>query len=100
MAANASCPTTRCTAAVALTLSLAAITGCSSKPSVPGAHLAGAVQINGQPIEEGTITFTPSGNSRGKAVGTKISAGRFDCPYVPLGESLVQIYALKPTGKM
>jgi hypothetical protein len=73
--------------------------GCHSKPAYPGAHLAGAVSVDSQPVQEGTIAFTPTGSAHGKAVGAKISAGKYDCPYVPMGESLVQIYALRPTGK-
>ena len=81
-------------------LAIVLLLGCASKPTVPGAHLAGTVSINGQPVEDGSIVFTPIGAARGRTVGTKISSGRYDCPYVPLGESLVQIYALRPTGKM
>lgn len=76
------------------------LAGCNSQPSIPGAHLAGAVSIDGEPVKEGTIAFTPSGSARGRAVGAPIVAGRYDCSYVPMGGSLVQIYALRPTGKM
>ena len=81
-------------------LAIVLLLGCASKPTVPGAHLAGTVSIDGQAVEDGSIVFTPIGAVRGRTVGTKISSGRYDCPYVPLGESLVQIYALRPTGKM
>jgi hypothetical protein len=74
--------------------------GCGSKPEYPGAHLAGAVSIDDEPVQDGSIVFTPTGGAHGQTVGAKIVAGRYDCPYVPLGESLVQIYALRPTGKM
>jgi hypothetical protein len=81
-------------------LTIVAILGCGAKPAYPGAHLAGTVSIDGQSVQEGTIAFTPTGAAHGQAVGARISAGRYDCPYVPMGESLVQIYALRPTGKM
>lgn len=81
-------------------LTMVAISGCSSKPTYPGAHLAGTVNIDGHPVQEGTIVFTPTGGAHGQTVGVTISAGRYDCPYVPIGESLVQFYALRPTGKM
>jgi hypothetical protein len=81
-------------------LTVVVVAGCGSKPEFPGAHLAGAVTIDGQAVQEGSIVFTPTGGAHGQTVGTKISAGRYDCPYVPLGDSLVQIYALRPTGKM
>ena len=81
-------------------LAIVLLLGCASKPTVPGAHLAGTVSIDGRAVEDGSIVFTPIGAAHGRTVGTKISSGRYDCPYVPLGESLVQIYALRPTGKM
>jgi hypothetical protein len=81
-------------------LATAALWGCHSQRKYPGAHLAGSVSIDGQPVEDGSIAFTPSGSAKGPAVGAKITAGHYDCPYVPLGDSLVQIYALRPTGKM
>jgi hypothetical protein len=81
-------------------LAVVALLGCSTKPSYPGAHLAGAVSINGQPVQEGSIAFTPTGSTRGPAVGAKINAGRYDCPHVPIGELLMQIYASRSTGKM
>lgn len=83
-----------------LLLCVVLLVGCAQKPEFPGAHLAGEVTIDGQPVDEGSIVFTPTGGARGQTVGAKINAGRFDCPYVPLGDSLVQIYALRPTGKM
>lgn len=86
--------------AIVGTLVLGLLSGCDSRPSVPGAHLAGTITIDGQPVDEGTIAFTPRGSARGQAVGGPIRSGHYDCEYVPLGESLVQIYALKPTGKM
>jgi hypothetical protein len=81
-------------------LAVVLLSGCNSQPSFPGARLAGTVSIDGEAVQNGTIAFTPSGSARGRAVGVPILAGRYDCPYVPMGESLVQIYALRPTGKM
>lgn len=75
------------------------VVGCGSKPTVPGAHLAGIVTIDNQPVLKGSVAFTPTGNTRGKAVGVEIKEGRYDCDYVPKGDILVQIYALRPTGK-
>ena len=81
-------------------LTIVGLLGCSDKPSYPGAHLAGAVTIDGQPIKEGSITFAPTGSTRGPSVGAKINAGRYDCPHVPIGELRMQIHASRPTGKM
>jgi hypothetical protein len=81
-------------------LTIVAMLGCSSKPAYPGAHLSGEVSIDGNPVQDGSIVFTPTGGAHGQTVGTQIRAGRYDCPYVPMGDSLVQIYALRPTGKM
>lgn len=93
-------PSSQTTKFLAASLALVSLAGCAAKPTIPGAHIAGAVSIDSQPVEDGSIVFTPVGGNRGRAVGTKISGGRYDCPYVPLGQSLVQIYALRPTGKM
>jgi hypothetical protein len=80
-------------------LTLIMLAGCGSKPTVPGARLAGVVTIDNQPVLKGSVAFTPTGNTRGKAVGVEIKEGRYDCDYVPKGDILVQIYALRPTGK-
>jgi hypothetical protein len=82
-------------------LLLAAVTllGCGTKPSYPGAHLAGSVSVDGSPIQDGSIAFTPIGATKGPSVGAKIEAGRYDCPHVPLGELLMQINASRVTGK-
>ncbi|TWT52446.1 hypothetical protein Pla22_00700 [Rubripirellula amarantea] len=37
----------------------------------------GVVQVDNSPIESGTITFLPSGNTSGAAASTKITAGRY-----------------------
>src|SRR5688572_27078495 len=84
---------------VLCSLAMVAMFGCSTEPTYPNAHLAGAVSVDGQPIQEGTIAFTPTGSTRGPAVGAKITAGRYDCPRVPIGELLMQINASRPTGK-
>ena len=97
-------PTRRVTIAkskmfVLCSLASIAIFGCGTEPSYPNAHLAGAVSVDGQPIQEGSIAFTPIGSTKGPAVGAKIIAGRYDCLHVPLGELLMQIYASRSTGK-
>jgi hypothetical protein len=84
---------------VLCSLATIAIFGCGTEPSYPNAHLAGAVSVDGHPIQEGSIAFTPIGSTKGPAVGSKITAGRYDCPHVPLGELLMQIYASRSTGK-
>jgi hypothetical protein len=61
--------------------------------------LAGKVCINGKPVESGSLTFLPKNATRGPAVGAPIVAGQYDCPHVPLGEIVVQVYAVEPTGK-
>jgi hypothetical protein len=80
-------------------LMLLSISGCGSKPSYDSAHLSGLVTIDGQAVVEGKLAFMPAGATHGPVVGASIIAGRYDCPHVPLGDSRVQIYALKPTGK-
>jgi hypothetical protein len=92
-------PIFRVHATSAILFALLAFSGCSSKPSYDSAHLTGMVTIDGQPVQEGKLSFMPTGSARGPVVGGPIVAGRYDCPHVPLGDSRVQIYALKPTGK-
>jgi hypothetical protein len=81
-----------------LILAMILLGGCGSKPTIPGAHLAGTVTVDGQPLQKGAITFTPYGNARGRATGAHIVDGRYDCPYVPLGEMVMQVNATRPTG--
>jgi hypothetical protein len=84
----------------AIMLAFVISAGCGSKPKLPGAHLAGTITIDGQPVEKGAITFMPTGSTRGKTAGAHIKDGLYDCPYVPLGEISVQINAVRATGRM
>ena len=59
--------------------------------------------MNGQPLEDGQISFVGRGENPGPASGAQIKEGRFYIPEEkgPLpGEYQVQIRAFKGTGKM
>ncbi len=73
--------------------------GCGPATTYPTAHLAGAVTISGQPVGEGKIVFLPLEAAHGPSVGSNIINGRYDCRTAPRGRLLVQVYAVRPTGK-
>ena len=68
-------------------LLLVALLGCNSKNS-----LTGAVTYDGQPIENGAITFTPA-DGKGPSAGGAISGGNYQIEDVPPGEKIVQVTA-------
>lgn len=61
--------------------------------------LEGAVSIDGAPLDQGTISFTPKEADRGTGVVADIRAGKYRAEGVPLGRVLVQFQAMKETGK-
>ena len=76
-------------------------TGCGSGQSpYPGARLAGAVTLDGNPIAEGRLQFVPQEPDRGPPVCVDIKDGRYVAPSVPLGRVRVSISASKKTGRM
>ena len=91
-------PFARIASAILLLSGLGGVIGCNSHPSYPTVKLAGEVTIAGQPVAEGKIVFLPQLAS-GPAVGVSITDGRYLCPAAPTGKLLVQIYAVRDTGK-
>jgi len=75
------------------------LAGCGKQHKYPTAHLAGNVSIDGQPIESGKIVFLPRGDTAGPTVGAEIRSGHYDCREVPRGALVVQILAVRPSGK-
>ncbi len=86
----------------ALLLSLAAA-GCGEAPiapkEYPGASVEGVVSVDGQPLETGTVLFSPLGGP-GAPITVDIVKGKFACEKAPLGKMKVVITSMKPTGKM
>lgn len=61
----------------------------------------GAVTFDGQPVEEGTISFEPA-DGQGGTTGGKIVAGKYEItgPAAPMpGKKIVRIFAARKTGR-
>ena len=77
----------RCAIAAFLTSTIALI-GCGGD-AFPG--LSGSVTYNGQPVESGFITFSPTGS--GQSFGAKIVDGRYEPEKVQAGQFKVLVRA-------
>lgn len=85
-----------------LCLTIVSTMGCSKPVVFPRAGVAGTVTLDGQPLEEGTISIYPDVKVKGTLVQAKIVAGKFsftkqDGPAA--GVNRVSITAIKKTGK-
>jgi hypothetical protein len=84
-----------------LTLTLALLSGCG--PSGPErASVSGKVTLNGQAIEQGTISFLPAEGNTGPSAGGIIANGRYDIKKQDgpvLGKSRVELRSWKKTGR-
>ena len=69
------------------------LVGCSA----PTAPVSGRIEVDGQPLEKGTIAFAPA-DGRGAPVTVPIENGKYDLR-LPLGNKHVQISAPKVIGK-
>ena len=81
--------------------SLTCISGCGGGGTGNRATVSGTVKFDGQPIEEGQITFTPTGKT-GTIVGGAIKAGAYSIPVEAgpePGEHKVAVTASRKTGK-
>jgi hypothetical protein len=78
----------------ALAVLLASL-GCSSGNDLP--EVTGAVSIDGQPVEKGSISFIPA-DGQGPTTGAEIVAGKYTSQ-APLGVSKVEIRVPKVVGK-
>lgn len=72
------------------------LAGCS--PAVPSAELTGQVTVDGVPVADGTISFTPL-SGPGTGVSTKIEGGKFQAAGIPLGRVRVDLHAVRETGR-
>src|SRR6187399_704624 len=78
---------------------LGIVSGCSHGPAI--GKVSGEVTLDGQPLKEGRILFTPE-NGQGQTGGTTIADGKFlaEIPLAnPLAKMKVQINANKVVGK-
>jgi hypothetical protein len=83
---------------IPLICSVAFLVGCSGSPSAEG-----SVTLDGQPVEDGTITFFPeAGSSHGPNVPGEIKDGKYaidSSRNLKPGLYKVEIYWFKKTGK-
>ena len=79
-------------------MSLAA--GCGDQAAYPYTRLTGTVAVDGKPVEQGSLTFTPEGPGPAQAVGASIANGHYVAEKVPLGKVRVTFNATRATGKM
>ncbi len=73
--------------------------GCGG-PDYPTGRVEGSVTLNGQPLEEGTISFVSAQSGRGSGVTAKIVAGRYVAECVPQGTLIINFNATRETGRM
>jgi hypothetical protein len=76
-----------------LFLMLGVVAGCAGRPTV---DLGGTVHIDGQPVESGSIQFSPKAG--GPTVGGAIVDGEFFVENVPVGPATVYFVATRSMG--
>jgi hypothetical protein len=79
-----------------------AVIGCGEgRDNLPREPISGKVTVDGQPLDEGTISFV-SADGKGPPAGGKIENGEYSIPRrdgpVP-GDHRVYIFSPKPTGQ-
>lgn len=80
---------------------LVALIGCGGSSGTT-AHLSGQVTLDGQPLPAGavaSVTFRPSGTSKGRSVSVEIIDSRYDCVNAPKGPVLAVMNISLPTGR-
>jgi hypothetical protein len=82
-----------------LTIVFACCQGCGE--SYPSGTLEGQVTVDGQPLELGTIHFTPMDGGGAPTIEAQIgSDGRYRAERVSVGRNRAVFHAIKETGKM
>jgi hypothetical protein len=69
--------------------------GCGGA-GYPVSDVEGTVQVDKAPVNEGTVTFTPTVS--GIAISAEIRGGKYLAKGVAQGKNLVHLYAFKETG--
>jgi len=70
--------------------------GCTRGPAVGTVN--GEVTYDGQPVEDGHVTFTPV-DGKGQTGGAVIVNGKFTAPDVPATKMKVELHGNKKTGR-
>jgi hypothetical protein len=76
--------------------------GCGKRRANQGA-VGGAVELDGNPLMQGSILFAPIEGARGTITGGKIENGHYqlsDAASVSVGWNRVEIRAMRKTGRM
>jgi hypothetical protein len=79
-------------------VSLLWLAGCSGNE----AEVSGTVRLDGELIQEGSITFIPVEGTKGPGVGAVIKDGQYHIPRsggVTVGKNRVELRAFKSSGK-
>jgi hypothetical protein len=79
------------------------IVGCNSHRGAERGAISGTVKLDGAPIEQGSILFTPIEGTRGSVAGGEIVNGRYQLTLKKgpaVGWNRVEVRALRKTGKM
>ena len=85
-----------------LILFLIVTIGCERYEGPRRGAVHGEVTLDGVPIKEGTIVFTPTGGNKGSVAGGSIQDGQYaiDEPSGPVvGLNMIAISAFKKTGR-
>lgn len=78
------------------------LAGCGAGSGPERAEVRGKVTFKGQPVEDGTIAFIPTGETTGPSAGGKIENGEYVIPAESgpvVGTHRVEIRAMRKTGK-
>ena len=84
----------------ALSLFILVLTGCGRVED--RGEVRGTVRLDGQPLADGSIQFTPTGGNSGPAAWTTIQGGTFHIPAKTgpsIGTHRIEINAVKATGR-
>ncbi len=81
---------------------LLALPGCGGSSGPQRANAAGKVTFDGQPVEQGAISFAPMGNTTGPSSGGEIIDGHYSIARAVgpvVGTHRVEIQAMRRTGR-
>jgi hypothetical protein len=89
--------------AIALAVIGLSCAGCDDTSGPPRGSVSGQVQLDGQPLAEGVISFLPADGVQGPSAGAAIKDGKYSIPRETgpvAGNYRIEISALKKTGRM
>lgn len=92
----------RCGRILSLLVGLSILSGCGESDGLDHLHVKGTVKVNGAPLDNGRISFLPTGGTPGPSTGTVIKNGEFEIPLAQgpvAGKHRIEIMAVRPTGR-